>query len=415
MRKPLFILAVLICLLWSGAEARAQPGGKAKTKAPFSSGDADALFENYAKGRSYFLISETRVLREPLTQWAAEKGIAGGQINRMQFLEFMTAQKAGAGEKKAAPAQGGNPTSNNGAEVNFLNGSTVRLQIQSEKLEVETPYGKLAVPMKDVRSIEFGSHLPEGHAEKISAAVKKLGSADFREREKAVAALVELGPYSYAAAVEATRAKEAEIANRAKDVVQKLQAKHPKKDLKIAVDDRVITPTFPIVGRILTPSIKAKADYFGTVELSLADMRTLRAIAAAGVDVDVTVDAGKYAVRGQWLATNFQVDGRSAIVITAKGQIDLSPDDPGQVMSGPNGYRAGPAGGGFAGGKKGVSKAAAGLLVGKIGENGDTFTIGERYEGTPAQEGKLYLQINPSPYSPQSAGAYDVKAALKGN
>jgi hypothetical protein len=311
------------------------------------------------------------------------------------------------GTKKDTPPKGAE------VDIHFLNGSTVRLQIQSEKLEIETPYGKLAVPMKDVRAIEFGAHLPEGHAAKIDAAVKKLGSGDFREREKAVAALLELGPFSYAAAVEATRAKEPEVATRAKEIVQKLNAKHPKKDLKLFVEDRVITPTFPIVGRILTPSIKAKADYFGDVDLSLADMRTLRAIVAAGVDVDVTVDAGKYAVRGQWLATNFQVDGRSAIVITAKGQVDLSPDDPGQIMSGPGGYRAGPAGG-FAG-KKGVSKAAAGLLVGKIGENGDTFTIGERYEGTPGQEGKLYLQINPSPYSPQSAGAYDVKAALKGN
>ncbi len=305
------------------------------------------------------------------------------------------------------------PTKGAEVDIHFLNGSTVRLQIQSEKLEVETPYGKLAVPIKDVRAIEFGSHLPDGHAAKIDAAIKKLGSSDFREREKAAVALVELGPYSYSAAVTASRVKEAEIANRAKSVVQKLQAKHPKKDLKIIVDDRVITPTFPIVGRILTPSIKAKADYFGTVELSLADMRTMRAASVTGVDVDVTIDAAKYAVRGQWLPTNFQVDGHSAIVITAKGLVDLAPDDPGQMMSGPNGYgRAAP--GGFKG-AKGVAKNSGGLLIGKIGENGDTFIIGERYEGTPTQDGKLYLQINPSPYSPQSSGSYEVKAAQKGN
>lgn len=318
-----------------------------------------------------------------------------------------------AGPKKETPQPGSE------VDIHFLNGSTVRLQVQSDKLEIETPYGKLAVPMKDVRAIEFGAHLPEGHAAKIDAAIKKLGSGDFREREKAVAALIELGPYSYAAAVEATRSKEGEIAMRAKDVVQKLQTKFPKKDLKTVVDDKVITPTFPIVGRIVTPSIKAKADYFGAVDLNLADMRTLRAAAAPGIDVDVVVDAAKYAQRGQWLATNFQADGRSTIVITAKGMIDLSPDDPGQIMSGPNGYGRGAAPGGFAGGgfaKKGaISKNAGGLLLGKIGENGDTFIIGERFEGTPAQEGKLYLQINPSPYSPQSSGSYDVKAAVKGN
>lgn len=423
MRTQLLSLAVLAGLLCSVLEADAQAGkkgdaqpGKKGKGGSFPRQDPNVLFEALAKGRTYFLISEAGARQEALTQWAESKGIAGGQINREQFIEFMAAQQGAAGDKKPAQETKGKFGD---VDVHFLNGSTVRMQIKSEKLEIETPYGKLAVPMKDVRSIEFGSHLPEGHAAKIDAAIKKLGSSDFREREKAVAALIELGPFSYAAVVEATRAKEAEIAMRAKEIVQKLQAKHPKKDLKIFVEDKVITPTFPIVGRILTPSIKAKADYFGDVELNLADMRSLRSIAVAGVDVDVAVDAGKYAQRGQWLATNFQVDGRSAIIITAKGLIDLAPDDPGQFMSGPSGYgRAVPGGGGFGGGKvaKGAAaKNAAGLLVGKIGENGDTFVIGERYEGTPTQDGKLYLQINPSPYSPQSSGAYDVKAAFKGN
>ncbi|HZZ79915.1 MAG TPA: hypothetical protein VFE62_15455 [Gemmataceae bacterium] len=317
---------------------------------------------------------------------------------------------AAAQDKKDTP-QKGTPV-----DVHFLNGSTVRLQILSEKIDVETPYGKLAVPIKDVLAIEFGLHLPEGHAVKIDAAIKKLNSGDFREREKAAATLVDLGPYSYGAVVDASNSKEAEIAVRAKVVMQKLQAKFPGKDLKVKTDDRVVTPTFPIVGRIVTQSVKAKADYFGAVELSLADMRTLRTMGSVGGDVDVKVPADKYAVRGQWLATNFHVDGRSTIVITARGLIDLSPDDPGQMMAGPNGYRAGiggVAGGGGGFGKKASAKSSAGMLLGKIGENGDSFIVGERYEGTPAQQGRLYLQINPSPYSPTSSGSYDVRATTK--
>ena len=65
-----------------------------------------------------------------------------------------------------------------GVEIHFLNGSTVRAQILSEKVEIDTPYGKLSVPVTQIRSIEFGSHMPEGHADKIQAAVKKLGSSD---------------------------------------------------------------------------------------------------------------------------------------------------------------------------------------------------------------------------------------------
>lgn len=303
--------------------------------------------------------------------------------------------------KKDAPKE----KPNNGVEVDILfqNGTSVRAAVQTEKLEIETPYGKLAVPIQHVRSIEFGPHPPEGYAEKIQAAVKMLASKEVAERDKAAAALIELGPHSYPAVLDATRDKHLETARRAKEIVQKLQTRHAKKDLKTTTDDRVTTPTFPIVGRILTTSLKVKTDTFGDTEVKVADLRNLRA-AGSVVELEVAVDASKYAVRGQWLATDFQVDGRSAIVITAKGQVDLAPGQ-GGIMVGPSGYRTG----GF-GKKGGMAKNAPGQLVGKFGENGETFTIGDRFEGTPSQEGKLYLQINPSPYSPQSSGSYDVKA-----
>lgn len=297
-------------------------------------------------------------------------------------------------------------------DVAFMNGSTVRMHMLSEALEIDTLYGKLKVPMKDVRSIEFGSHVPEGYGEKIEAAVKKLNHTDFREREKAVAALVELGPYSYAAAVEATRVPEAEASMRAKSAVQKLQSKFAKKDLKISLEDKIVTPSFTIAGRITTPVIKVKTEYFGDADLGLATMRTLRSLGASTADVDVTINAAKFAVAGQWLPTSFQVDGRSTIVITAKGQVDLLPEQPGEMMAGPNGMGKGVGAAGF--GKKGAAaKNAGGLLVGKIGENGDTFVIGVRYEGIPPQTGVLYLHINPSPYSANVSGSYEVKAARK--
>jgi hypothetical protein len=303
---------------------------------------------------------------------------------------------------------GPKPAPKSGVEVDivFQNGSSVRALVQSEKLDIETPYGKLTVPIKNVRSIEFGSHPPGEVAERIQAAVKALGSGEFKERDKAATTLIELGPHSYAAVLEASRDKQVETARRAKEVLDKLQAKFPKKDLKNTNDDRVTTPTFPIVGRILTSSIKVTTDTFGDTEVKLADLRQLRS-AGAVFEVDVAVDAGKYAMRGQWLATDFQVDGRTPIVITAKGQVDLAPGQ-GTIIVGPSGYRTGP---GF--GKKGMAKNAPGQLVGKIGESGETFVIGDRFEGTPSSEGKLYLQINPSPYSPQCSGSYDVKAMQK--
>src|ERR1019366_3590548 len=88
-------------------------------------------------------------------------------------------------------------------EIHFLNGSKVRMIVQSEKLEIATQYGKLAVPVKDIRAIEFGLHYPEDMEAKIEAAIKGLGNSDYREREKAEKALVELGPYSYPTVLQA--------------------------------------------------------------------------------------------------------------------------------------------------------------------------------------------------------------------
>ena len=46
--------------------------------------------------------------------------------------------------------------------------------------------------------------------------------------------------------------------------------------------------------------------------------------------------------------------------------------------------------------------------MGRIGESGAFFVIGDRHELKPSQDGKLYLRIAPSPYE-NSTGMYTVK------
>jgi hypothetical protein len=204
--------------------------------------------------------------------------------------------------------------------------------------------------------------------------------------------------------------------------VQKLQAKHTKKELKTTLDDRVVTPTQTIVGRILTASVKTKADYFGEMEHKLANMKTLRSMPKRGQDVEVAVDASKYGNQNQWLETEYQVDNRFPISITAKGQVDVWPQQGGQYIVGPAGLQASnnnPWGGrGMIMMGKRIAgpinpQMHAGMLLGKIGENGEPFPIGDRYEGTPEAEGKLYLHIGPSPWNQVMSGSFDVKISRK--
>src|SRR4029453_5906793 len=142
-----------------------------------------------------------------------------------------------------APAEVGVPGE---VEINFLNGSTVRMVLESDKLEIATPYGKLAVPITDIRAIDFGLHFPDGIDSRIQLAIKNLNSETFGDRDKAGRSLIELGPYSYPRGPGASRGGDLETSRRAAALVKQLQAKHPKKDLKTVVEDRVITPNFTI-------------------------------------------------------------------------------------------------------------------------------------------------------------------------
>jgi hypothetical protein len=307
-------------------------------------------------------------------------------------------------------------------DILFLNGSKVRALILSDKLEIASIYGKLTVPIQDVQQIEFGLHYPDGTVDKVDSAIKNLGSGDYRVRETAAKTLVELGPFAYPSVLRTTTAKEREIAARAKDIVQKIQAKFPKKDLKVSTDDRVVTPTQTIVGRIMTTTVKTKAEYFGEIEHKLVNMRSLRAVTGSLPEVDVSIDSAKYANSGQWLDSGFQLDGRSNIVITAKGQVDTWPQQPGQYMTGPGGNLRGggfqPGGGQIMpGGKIRAgninNNMYGGMLIGKIGEDGEPFIIGDRFEFKAETEGKLFLHIGPSPWNCASAGSYEVKISRK--
>jgi len=92
------VLFGLVVLIVVPAITTGQPGGfgkKNKQGAGFPGGgpggmmsDPNALFDYLAKGRQFFLITETRSLGGPLTQFSQERGINNGQITRQQFLDF---------------------------------------------------------------------------------------------------------------------------------------------------------------------------------------------------------------------------------------------------------------------------------------------------------------------------------------
>ena len=62
------------------------------------------------------------------------------------------------------------------AEVRFGDGSLVRMTVLQEVVEVQTKYGKLAIPVADIRRIDFGRPVPEAVDAQIAQSIKLLAS-----------------------------------------------------------------------------------------------------------------------------------------------------------------------------------------------------------------------------------------------
>lgn len=289
------------------------------------------------------------------------------------------------------------------AEVRFADGSTVKVLLLQEDIEVETKYGKLKVPTHEIRRIEFGVHLSEELAKKVADAIRRLSSDTFKDRETAGKDLLHLGAGAFPALKVAAKSPDLEISQRAQTVIEQLRKKLPAAELRAKEQDLILTHEFPVHGRILSPIFKVRTAYFGDLDLKITELRAMRWTAGSNEPVELAVDAGTYggAAENQWLKTEVEGDAEAKLVIEASGQIDLfGQERPGQIFSGPEGCKQ-------AGQRNGTY--LPGTLLGRIGEQGEIFVIGKHAEHTINKAGKLYLRIVPLPGSEGSTGNYKVK------
>src|SRR2546430_427795 len=292
--------------------------------------------------------------------------------------------------------------STNEVEVKFGDGSTVRMVILQETVDIVTKFGKLTVPMTEVRKVELGIHLADGVPDKIQTAMKKLSSEIFKERDEAVNQLVEMGPAAYPTLHAASKSKDPEVSQRVQMALKRIKAKYPADSLRLVVHDRIVTNDFPIVGRIISPTIKAQTPIFGALDLKLNELRTILWM-GGNTETEVMVDAAKYCHATTWMDTGVTIESGVSLQIDASGEVDLLPGNGGgQFISGPEGN--------FNVRGRGPGNRQPGQLLGKIGDSGPVFFIGRSHNTTPTVEGKLYLQITPGPWGNQPAqGAYKVK------
>ena len=282
------------------------------------------------------------------------------------------------------------------AEVKFVDGSVVRMSIMQESLEVVTKYGKLTIPTNDIRKIEMGRHPPEGVEKTVDQAIQLLASESFKQREDASRDLQHIGHWALPSLEKVAHSPDLETAKRVKALILKISEKTTPENLKMRSDDVIQTADFPVTGRIVSQTIKAYSPLFGEQALKLSDVRSMHLRGVRG-EIEITIDAMKHG--DTWYDSGVTLDPQLRLLVTSDGRVDLWPPTPGQYLAAPRGYDAPGKGGSY----------QAGALIGRVGETGRSFLVGDRYDGQVTEEGKLYLQIVGSPWNNASLGSYRVR------
>ena len=186
--------------------------------------------------------------------------------------------------KKNAPAS---------VEAEFTDGSVMKLALRDENIELETSYGKLLIPVADVRRIEFGMRISDDVRKRIETAIGELGSPDFRRRQAATSELQALKEKAYPALLRIASGKDAEAGRRVEQIIEKIRESVRSEILEIPAHDVVHTADSKIAGRIKADLLRVATLPFGDQQVKVADLRTLRSpnsaepeVAAAGTLLD---------------------------------------------------------------------------------------------------------------------------------
>jgi hypothetical protein len=194
----------------------------------------------------------------------------------------------GSGQEKPAVRQGAQQSARRAplaltGVVRFTDDRIQEFALEKVLIRLETPYGKLLIPIADIRSIDFATRIPDADARRADAAVAGLRSAQYRVRRAAEAELLKLRAKAAPALHRAMRFKDLEVVARARMVLNKLSRLVSPDQLEVRPYDLVRTRDSQIAGRLDGTALTALALPAGKALRQLLPLSDLRSL-AFGID-----------------------------------------------------------------------------------------------------------------------------------
>jgi hypothetical protein len=204
--------------------------------------------------------------------------LASRSPRRLAALVVLAVVPAAWSQETARPGRVVEPL----VDVKLADESTMKLRLSDDRFDLETKFGKLTIPLAEVRKIEFGFRVTDEMAKQIAEAVANLGSSQYRVREEAGQSLFALQEKAYPALQKAAQSTDPEIVKRAEEIMAKIKALVPEGKLNVPDYDTVTTDDSKFTGKILRHEFKAKSFTFGEVTLKLADASAMTVVGTLG-------------------------------------------------------------------------------------------------------------------------------------
>lgn len=298
----------------------------------------------------------------------------------------------------------------------LMDGSVITGKLAVKDIQVKTTFGTLTVPVANIVNFRPGIDSFPEFGERINGLIAALGADDFNEREAAQKELQKIGTKVRKLLEERLKDDDNdERTRRVKKLLEEFDEMSEDSDdwgdsgsKEWIRQDTIVTTDFTIVGSIVQKKF-AVASKFGQLAVNLGDIQRGQRLQQSKEEIRKSIGIeGSNIAQRQFKNTRIKLEAGDKVYLTADGTITMTPWGS-NAMSTPEGA---PNYGWYVNGT-----ISAGALVGRIGDSGTVFKVGQKYSFTAKKAGFLQLAIgmNPSYATQNFPGKYNVKVRVTPN
>lgn len=274
--------------------------------------------------------------------------------------------------------------------LHLSDGSVISGKLKITALEIDTRFGRLSVPIEQIRYIKPGLDSRPKLREQVSGWLEQIASSNVEERKAASAQLTKLGPMVLQLLTELKHDASAVRAAEARAIIERIQENLDREMIDasdLTTQDVVATSAFTITGKIVPKSFALDSD-FGDLNMALADV--MKADRDTGEPEEerksLSVSQDNFVTRTM-KNTGLRVTKGDRITIKASGQLSMTRW--GNAVATPEG--ASNTGWYISG------KMYNGALCMRIGSSGQITKVGSNLSVTATESGILHLGIAMNP------------------